>query len=307
MTSIAQAAMLNPAPRRTFLSLALPLSAITLALALAGAFAASHYLENYAIMAAALLGIYLGALAAGRLVIGSLRKKDSVYESQALALRNNYESVISILNAALGLQDSLAFSQSRRVVELSSVLAWQMGLRKEQVRLIEKAAILHDVGKIGVAQELLAKPGPLNMGEWEEMRRHPEMGKQVLEKIEFLHDAAEIIHTHHERWDGHGYPSSLRGEDIPLGARIFAVADAYNAMTSSRPYRKPIPHHEVVKEIVHNSGVQFDPQVVKAFQEAERKGLIQNVASGDDVSDLFFSSSLSQSRRHRQALAAPES
>ncbi len=306
MAYIAQVGRLDPAPRRTFLSPALPLAAITLALALAGAFAASQYMENYGARAAAFLGIYLGTLAAGRLIVSSLGKQDPGYESQALALRANYESVIGILNAALGLQDSLAFSQSRRVVELSSVLAWQMGLRKEQVRLIEKAAILHDVGKIGVAQDLLAKPGPLDMGEWEEMRRHPEMGKQVLEKIEFLHDAAEIIHAHHERWDGHGYPRNLRGEDIPLGARIFAVADAYNAMTSSRPYRKPIPHHEAVKEIVRNSGVQFDPQVVKAFQEAERKGLIQNV-SGDDVSDLFFSSSLSLGRRRRQALAAPES
>src|SRR5581483_5144286 len=232
-----------------------------------------------------------------------VRISNSAVEERIEDVARNYESVISILNAALDLQDSVTFSQTRRVVELSSVLAWQMGLRKEQVRLIEKAAILHDVGKIGVADEMMGKPGPLDLSEQEEMKRHPELGRRVLEKIVYLHDAAEIIFCHHERWDGHGYPRNLKGEEIPLGARIFAVADAYNAMTSRRPYRKPISHKQAVEEIAGNSGSQFDPMVVKAFQDADHKGLIQSLGEHED-SELFFAAVAS--RRYRRAVASPE-
>ena len=232
-----------------------------------------------------------------------LRIGNSEIEERVRDIAHNYEAVINILNAALDLQDSVAFSQSRRVVELASVLAWQMGLRKEQVRLIEKAAILHDVGRIGVADELMGKPGPLNMSEQEEMKRHPEMGRRVLERITYLHDAAEIVYSHHERWDGQGYPRALRGEDIPLGARIFAVADAYNAITSRRPYRKPMPHRQAVDEIASNAGSQFDPMVVKAFQEAEQKGLIQSVDEHEG-DEMFFAAVAS--RRYRRAVASPE-
>jgi len=156
------------------------------------------------------------------------------------------------------------------------MVAWQMGLRKEEVRQIEKAAILHDIGKIGVADAVLAKPGPLDDTEWAEMRRHPELGCRMLQGIDFLRDAAEIVHSHHEHYDGSGYPRGLKGDKIPLGARIFAVVDAYDAMTSYRPYRKARPHRKAVEEIVRNSGIQFDPDVVRAFLEAEKRGLLED-------------------------------
>jgi HD-GYP domain-containing protein (c-di-GMP phosphodiesterase class II) len=108
------------------------------------------------------------------------------------------------------------------------------------------------------------------------MKRHPELGYEILSAIDFLRDAADVIRAHHERWDGTGYPRGIKGEDIPIGARIFAVVDAYNAMTSHRPYRKAQPHRHAVEEIVRNSGSQFDPTVVRAFLEAERRGLLES-------------------------------
>jgi HD-GYP domain-containing protein (c-di-GMP phosphodiesterase class II) len=144
------------------------------------------------------------------------------------------------------------------------------------MRQIEKAAILHDIGKIGVADAVLAKPGPLDDSEWVEMKRHPELGHQIINEIDFLRDAAEIVYAHHEHYDGHGYPRGLKGEEIPLGARIFAVVDAYEAMTSHRPYRKALPHRKAIEEIVRNANSQFDPEVVRAFLEAEKRGLLDD-------------------------------
>ncbi len=189
-------------------------------------------------------------------------------------LRRSYDSIVAVLCAALDLRDNVTHGHARRVSELASVVAWQMGLRKEEERRIEKAAVLNDIGKMGVADAVLAKPGPLDDAEWAEMKRHPELGYRMLKGIDFLKDAAEIVYAHHERYDGAGYPRGLKGDEIPLGARIFAVVDAYDAMTSHRPYRKARPHQKAVEEVVRNSGIQFDPDVVRAFLEAERQGLL---------------------------------
>ncbi len=197
-------------------------------------------------------------------------------ERQAQDLKDSYESIVAVLCAALDLRDNVTSGHAQRVSELASVVAWQMGLRKEEVRQIEKAAILHDIGKIGVADAVLAKPAPLDDTEWAEMRRHPELGCRMLQGIDFLKDATEIVYAHHEYYDGSGYPRGLKGNEIPLGARIFAVVDAYDAMTSYRPYRKARPHIKAVEEIVRNSGIQFDPDVVRAFLEAERRGLLDD-------------------------------
>ncbi len=208
-------------------------------------------------------------------LIGEQRR---ALESQADELKTSYESIVAVLCSALDLRDNVTHGHAKRVSELASVVAWQMGLRKEQLRQIEKAAILHDIGKIGVADAVLSKPGPLDDIEWEEMKRHPELGYQILNGIDFLRDAAEVVYAHHERYDGTGYPRRLRGDEIPMGARIFAVVDAFDAMTSHRPYRKPLAHQKAMEEIIRNSGTQFDSEVVRAFLEADKRGFLDNGA-----------------------------
>ncbi len=130
---------------------------------------------------------------------------------------------------------------------------------------LQRGALLHDIGKIGIPDAILRKPGPLTEEEWEIMRQHPEFGRRMLAGIPFLAEPLEIIYAHQERYDGTGYPQGLAGEAIPLGARIFAVVDAFDAMTSDRPYRKAQPLEVARQRIVENSGTQFDPAVVDAF------------------------------------------
>jgi HD-GYP domain-containing protein (c-di-GMP phosphodiesterase class II) len=223
---------------------------------------------------ASLAALYLVLVLLVRRGSNNIRRQQTEIEGRADELKDRYDSIVAVLCAALDLRDNVTQGHARRVSEIASVVAWQMGLRKEQLRQIEKAAILHDIGKIGVADAVLSKSGPLNESEWEEMRRHPELGRQVLNDIEFLRDAAEVVYAHHERWDGQGYPCGLKGEEIPLGARIFTIVDAYCAMTSHRPYRKVMPHRKALDEILRNAGSQFDPAVVRVFTEAERQGLI---------------------------------
>jgi ribonuclease P protein subunit RPR2 len=126
---------------------------------------------------------------------------------------------------------------------------------------------LHDIGKVGVPEQVLRKPEPLQAHEWALMREHPEVGARIVEPIRFLGDAVEIVRCHHERWDGGGYPAGLRGPRIPLAARVFAVADSFDAMTSDRPYRDAMPLALALEEIAAGAGVQFDPVVVEAFLE----------------------------------------
>lgn len=221
---------------------------------------------------AALAALYLMLVALIRR--GWSRHQQAHLEQYVEELKAGYDSIVSVLCAALDLRDNVTQGHARRVSEIASVVAWQMGLRKEHLRRIEQAAILHDIGKIGVADAILSKAGPLDDSEWAEMKRHPELGHRILHEIDFLRGAAEIVYAHHERYDGKGYPHGLKGDKIPLGARIFAAVDAYNAMTTHKPYRRALPHVQAVEEIVRNSGAQFDPEVVRAFLEAERRGLL---------------------------------
>ena len=140
-----------------------------------------------------------------------------------------------------------------------------MKLPKKEVDIIRHASLLHDVGKIGISEQILRKPGKLNDEEFEAIKSHPNIGAGILSSIEFLKDVCEIIKHHHERYDGRGYPDGLKGEEIPLGARIVTVADSFDAITSKRPYRKPLTLDEATAEVIRCSGNQFDPEVVKAF------------------------------------------
>src|SRR5438046_10723454 len=151
---------------------------------------------------------------------------------------------------------------------------------EQQLDTIERGSLLHDIGKIGVRDAVLLKPGPLDASEWSEMREHPRLGWALLQRIEFLREASEIVLQHQERFDGKGYPSGLKGEPIVMGARLFAVADTYDALTSDRPYRKAQPHDAAIAEMKRVAGTQLDPAGVDAFcglPEAEWKRIRTDV------------------------------
>lgn len=185
-------------------------------------------------------------------------------------LKDTYDGTLEALVAALDSRDRETKGHSTRVAEYTLDIARRLGLRPDTVdwENLKRAALLHDVGKIGVSDFILHKPGPLTPEEWKEMRRHPDIGFDMLKGVSFLAGPAEIVHSHHERFDGKGYPRALAGDDIPLGARIFAVADTFDAMTSDRPYRRALPWDAARDEIVRNAGSQFDPKVVEAFLRA---------------------------------------
>lgn len=180
-------------------------------------------------------------------------------------------AVVDVLSTALDIRDRMTHRHARRVARMAAQVARYLHLPEEEVSQIEYAAALHDIGKIGVADSILRKPAPLDDEEWRDMRRHSELGYEILKGIGFLQKAAEIVYAHHERWDGTGYPKGLIGEEIPLGARVFAVVDAYDAMTSRRPYRKAVSRDVACLEIARNAGKQFDPQVVDVFLTVIRR------------------------------------
>jgi HD-GYP domain-containing protein (c-di-GMP phosphodiesterase class II) len=144
-------------------------------------------------------------------------------------------------------------------------LATALGMRETQITQVRRGALLHDIGKMSIPDHVLGKTGPLNDEEWVIMRKHPEYAEQMLSSIEFLHPALPIPTSHHEKWDGSGYPLGLKGKDIPLEARIFAIIDVWDALTSDRPYRKAWPDEKVRVHIKAESGKHFDPNVVEAF------------------------------------------
>ena len=176
-----------------------------------------------------------------------------------------YSNTLVALVTALDAREHETSDHSQRVVRYTLAIARRMGLRDAQLEHIGRGALLHDIGKIGVPDSILLKPGPLTKAEWTEMRRHPDVGYRILQTIDFLRPAAEIVLAHQERWDGAGYPRRLRGDAIPLGARIFAIADTLDAMTSDRPYRKASSFAEARLEISRCAGTQFDPVCADAF------------------------------------------
>ncbi|HYR19940.1 MAG TPA: HD domain-containing phosphohydrolase [Myxococcales bacterium] len=176
-----------------------------------------------------------------------------------------YNSTLSALVAALDAREHETSDHSQRVVRYTLAIADKMSIRGEDLDQIGRGALLHDIGKIGVPDSILLKAGPLTPAEWVVMRKHPEIGHQILQTIGFLTQAAEIVLSHQERWDGGGYPRRLKGTEIPLGARIFAIADTLDAMTSDRPYRRGVSYDEARAEIARCSATQFDPACVEAF------------------------------------------
>ncbi len=207
------------------------------------------------------------------LTLRSLRLERARVEGRVDGVHQKYSSIVGALMSAMGLRDDMSAGHARQVSDLTFVLAQQMGVRREETQLIQRAAVLADIGKMEIAEEILVKEGELSEQEWSEMRRHPQLGSTILTEILNFGDAAGVVLAHHERFDGQGYPNALKGEEIPLGARIYAVADAYIAMTNDRPHRKKMLHEMALREILRNSLTQFDPDVVRAFVRAEEMGL----------------------------------
>jgi putative nucleotidyltransferase with HDIG domain len=188
-------------------------------------------------------------------------------------VRRSYRATLEALLAALDTRDTETEGHSERVAAYTMLIAQQLNLSEAELQHIEHGALLHDIGKIGVPDHILYKPGPLTPEEWEVMKQHPVIGYKMCMKIEMLRPAAPIVLHHHERWDGRGYPYGLNGAEIPLGARIFAIADTLDAMTSDRPYRKALSFAQAREEIERCAGSQFDPELVRVFLELPEEQL----------------------------------
>jgi len=187
-------------------------------------------------------------------------------------LRRTFRETIEGLVSALEAKDKYTSGHSRRVTEYALILARGLKLSPEEMEKIEWAGLLHDIGKIGIRLESLNKPGKISKQEHEMFKDHTTMAKQIIEQIHFLREIVPLVYHHHENYDGTGYPSGIRAEQIPLGARILAVADAYDAMTSDRPYRKALETRDALRELKRCGGTQFDTQLVEVFAKEMERG-----------------------------------
>ena len=195
--------------------------------------------------------------------------------------------LLESLGAVIDAFDLYTYGHSTQVSIYARALAGAMDLPKDEQANIFKAALIHDIGKIGITEKIICKPGKLTTEEMNTIRQHPIIGADIVRRMEGLHDLVPLIRHHHERWDGTGYPAGLAGEEIPIGARIIALADAVDAMYSSRPYRETLTFEEMIAEVGSNSGVQFDPQVAQVFLSViAQKGpeFFRNSASSIDES-----------------------
>ena len=199
----------------------------------------------------------------------------------AAQLESQYTTTIEALVSALEARDPYTEAHTGRIRDMATALGNAMHMSLEGRRALRLGAILHDVGKIGITDSILRKPGPLNSDEWTIMKKHPEIGERMLGGIDFLESALPIIRHHHERWDGGGYPDGLAGEGIPLGARIVAVCDSYDAMTSDRPYRLAMSSRQACDELLSHAGSQFDPACAALLVD-----LIARLGQ-DDLADRF--------------------
>jgi len=197
---------------------------------------------------------------------------------QASKIRTAFLNGITSLAYALEAKDAYTSGHSKRVADISAAIARELNLSQDKINKLELAGLVHDIGKIGINESILNKPSSLTDTEFEQVRRHPEIGEHILSPIVDAVEILESVRNHHERYDGKGYPDALQKEQITLGARILAVSDAYEAMTSERPYRSKMSDKKACEEIRRNRGLQFDPEVVDAFmmsksiKESIRKG-----------------------------------
>ncbi|HQR39976.1 MAG TPA: response regulator [Blastocatellia bacterium] len=219
-----------------------------------------------------------------------LKEKGDKLAETVDELSRTYRSTLGALAMALDARDAETRGHSERVVAYSLRLGLEIGLSREDLIGLERGALLHDVGKIGVRDAILLKPAPLTPEEWGEMRLHTEFGRAILEYVPFLSNAIPVVAEHHERWDGTGYPRGLVGADIDVKARVFAVADCVDAVTSDRPYRRSNSFEAASNELKRHSGTQFDPVIVDAFhavsfdewREIRRRANELSILKGED-------------------------
>jgi putative nucleotidyltransferase with HDIG domain len=195
----------------------------------------------------------------------SIQRRTHELDLALSELESNYQMTLEALVAALDSREHETFSHSLRVRAYTRHLARRAGFPPALLPSLEQGALLHDIGKISVADAILLKPSKLTTEEWSEMRKHPVAGDEILKRVPFLRPASAVVRHHHERFDGTGYPDGLKGAEIPLGARLFAVADTLDAMTSDRSYRKGPGFDAAQKEVLRWSGIQFDPHIVDLF------------------------------------------
>jgi putative nucleotidyltransferase with HDIG domain len=195
-------------------------------------------------------------------------------------MKENYIRTIKALAIAVDAKDTYTHGHSENVMNIAEEIAKEMNIDEKLVGIIRDAGLLHDIGKIGIPGYILNKPGPLTYEEFNGiMKTHSNLGANIVKDVPFLHDLHKLILYHHEHYNGQGYPEGLKGEQIPVGARILHVADAFEAMTSNRPYRNSLGKTEAIKRLKEGSGKQFDPAVISAFLRiAKRKGWIEEVA-----------------------------
>lgn len=198
-------------------------------------------------------------------------------------MKQQYFETIKTLSNALDAKDNYTNGHSIRVAEISMAIGYKMSMLPNQVEVIKTAALLHDIGKIGIADAIINKPGRLEMSEIYEIRRHPEIGEQILKDVRALKDIAKIVKHHHERYDGNGYPDSLIGDQIPIESAIIAVADAYDAMTSNRIYRMAMTTERALKIIEEERGLQFHPEVVDAFMKCAHQFTVEEQESSEQI------------------------
>jgi len=198
-------------------------------------------------------------------VAGNLENNFERVKKSEGELRKNYDLTLAAWAKVLEYRDKETEGHSRRLVELSTQLARALNRSEEEIVHLRRGALLHDIGKLAIPDDILLKPGELNDAERRMMQQHPTYAKQMLSQVSFLQPAVEIAYSHHERWDGLGYPEGLKGEAIPLSARIFAVVDQWDALTSDRPYRKAWTRENVIAYIQENAGKIYDPEIVNVF------------------------------------------
>ncbi len=192
-------------------------------------------------------------------------------------IKRGVTETVSALASTIEVNDAYTHGHCERVALGTKAIGERMGVEGDELREFELAALLHDIGKIGVSTHILAKRGRLTKAEFREMQEHAALGARILGAVSFLQQVARYVRHHHEDWDGGGYPDGLAGEDVPLAARIIHVVDAYDAMTSSRPYRTALPHEEAVRRIVVDRGRQFDPEVVDLLLVLVEEGLMESI------------------------------